>query len=567
MTADGKSEEPPPAKAGGVVLGGRVFCDSPKVDRETVLQHSSMHMLADEYIVRGYRKPESSCWQTFASLFSLHNETMNIWTHLVGAITVVALATHWLASSAPTAQVLESALSRVLHVDPSELWEVHGLTRTFVAHGAHTPLGFVAFVWPPAGAESEGAAEWFADAAGCEADLGLAQCAESRWAAVADEYVHRFGLVGAYGLTPLEARPALSDRRLMARLLRRRLHRFRSRLRDVGRLLSAEGEATKEKLRGEWERLMDVSRTRWSASESAFREFADDTAHLVADSWHWIEHHVLHEVLASSREADLGGSATATAYASPSAPAASSAALASPSPPASSLSAPSSSFPYWSYSLSTHVSRWPMFIFLLSALTCLSASVVFHWFQILDRAWFSFLARMDYVGIAVLICGSNIPILAYGFHCRSDWMYFHIGYSVLTCTICAFVGLSEVFAKNDYRAFRASVFILTGCAGVVPLAHLLFSRVSQHPEVMWVMIKIVIHGLLYVTGAVIYATRVPERCVKSKFDIFFSSHQIFHCFVVAAVVIHYTSVLDLYHWRLEHATCDAASRHDFPSVW
>ena len=44
--------------------------------------------------------------------------------------------------------------------------------------------------------------------------------------------------------------------------------------------------------------------------------------------------------------------------------------------------------------------------------------------------------------------------------------------------------------------------------------------------------------LAYVTGMVIYITKVPERYSKSgRFDILGSSHQIFHCLVLLGVGI------------------------------
>ncbi|MGB1602573.1 MAG: hemolysin III family protein, partial [Promethearchaeia archaeon] len=51
---------------------------------------SAFHHRCDEpyrmaNITGGYRSQGSSVWQCIASLFELHNETLNIWTHVVGA--------------------------------------------------------------------------------------------------------------------------------------------------------------------------------------------------------------------------------------------------------------------------------------------------------------------------------------------------------------------------------------------------------------------------------------------------------------------------------------------------
>jgi hypothetical protein len=50
-------------------------------------------------------------------------------------------------------------------------------------------------------------------------------------------------------------------------------------------------------------------------------------------------------------------------------------------------------------------------------------------------------------------------------------------------------------------------------------------------------------------GAALYAARIPERWKPGAFDLFFNSHQIFHCAVVIAALLHYWGVRILLHWR------------------
>eukprot|EP00955_Chlamydomonas_euryale_P007417 78739-Chlamydomonas_euryale.AAC.6 len=49
-------------------------------------------------------------------------------------------------------------------------------------------------------------------------------------------------------------------------------------------------------------------------------------------------------------------------------------------------------------------------------------------------------------------------------------------------------------------------------------------------------------GATYVSGAMIYAFRVPERFFPGYFDLFFHGHQIFHVAVVAGAWIHLHAV-------------------------
>ena len=50
-------------------------------------------------------------------------------------------------------------------------------------------------------------------------------------------------------------------------------------------------------------------------------------------------------------------------------------------------------------------------------------------------------------------------------------------------------------------------------------------------------------------GASMYARRWPECRFPGKFDLVFSSHQLFHICVVVAATIHYKAVFQLLAWR------------------
>ena len=56
-------------------------------------------------------------------------------------------------------------------------------------------------------------------------------------------------------------------------------------------------------------------------------------------------------------------------------------------------------------------------------------------------------------------------------------------------------------------------------------------------------------GILYGIGAVLYALRFPERYFKRTFDIFGSSHQLFHFFILAAAFLHIWASFRVFHER------------------
>ncbi len=45
----------------------------------------------NEFITTGYRIEHTSCCSATKSLFTCHNETVNVWSHLIGAVAFTAL--------------------------------------------------------------------------------------------------------------------------------------------------------------------------------------------------------------------------------------------------------------------------------------------------------------------------------------------------------------------------------------------------------------------------------------------------------------------------------------------
>jgi adiponectin receptor len=102
----------------------------------------------------------------------------------------------------------------------------------------------------------------------------------------------------------------------------------------------------------------------------------------------------------------------------------------------------------------------------------------------------------------------------------------------------AYVSVSPSFRTPELRVFRASLFFAMGLSAVFPVLHGLFifgyGNLTKTIGLNW----LVLQGVLYITGAALYANRVPEKLHPGRYDIFFSSHQIFHVLVVAAASSH-----------------------------
>lgn len=109
------------------------------------------------------------------------------------------------------------------------------------------------------------------------------------------------------------------------------------------------------------------------------------------------------------------------------------------------------------------------------------------------------------------------------------------------------------------------------CLGVLPTAHYIITdgvrSLFEDNAFHWLLLM----AFLYLLGAVLYATRTPERFFPGKCDIWvrlekkncltlltlqFQSHQLFHTCVVIAAFVHYYGISEMAMARL-NAQCPA----------
>nr|CAD1837303.1 unnamed protein product [Ananas comosus var. bracteatus] len=194
------------------------------------------------------------------------------------------------------------------------------------------------------------------------------------------------------------------------------------------------------------------------------------------------------------------------------------------------------------------IARWPFFAFLGGAMFCLLASSTCHLLSCHSRRIAYIMLRLDYAGIAALIATSFYPPVYYSFMCNPFFCNLYLGFITLLGIATISVSLLPVFQSPEYRTIRASLFFGMGLSGVVPVLHKLV-MFWHTPEALYTTGYEVLMGLLYGLGALVYATRIPERWMPGKFDIAGHSHQLFHVLVVAGAYTHYRAGLVYLRWR------------------
>lgn len=160
--------------------------------------------------------------------------------------------------------------------------------------------------------------------------------------------------------------------------------------------------------------------------------------------------------------------------------------------------------------------------FFIGAIVCLGFSFAFHTLSCHSENVGKLFSKLDYCGIALLIMGSFVPWLYYGFYCHYNQKLIYLSVVVVLGVLSIVVSLWDKFSEPNLRPLRAGVFMSFGLSGIVPAIHYSliegwFSQISQ-ASLGW----LVLMGLLYILGALFYALRVPERWFPGKCDIWVS---------------------------------------------
>ena len=202
--------------------------------------------------------------------------------------------------------------------------------------------------------------------------------------------------------------------------------------------------------------------------------------------------------------------------------------------------------------LVAEVKYWPMYVYLVGAMACMLCSSLAHTFSICSPRANKWWWRIDYVGIAVMICCSFYPLVYYIFLEHVYWRRFYMVAITILGTGVATVSLLERFQDDRYRAFRAWIFVALGTCGIFPGVHAICTLdVFSNQSGPFYHIMGYEAGMAggYLGGALLYATRYPEKAYPGKFDLFFNSHQLFHVMIVLAAYSHYEAGMTCLDWR------------------
>lgn len=162
----------------------------------------------------------------------------------------------------------------------------------------------------------------------------------------------------------------------------------------------------------------------------------------------------------------------------------------------------------------------------VSMVTLFCCSTLYHWIKTTPKKEL-ILRRLDHGAINFLIAGSCTPIFFYGLGGK-----LRTGMIILVWSLALIIGVLQVLFIKAPRWLQTALYMALGWTAAIPFPHLL----KNLPLPSTILIGVA--GLLYIIGAVIYATKTLNfRPGK------FGFHEVFHLFVSAGAACHFAAVL------------------------
>lgn len=167
---------------------------------------------------------------------------------------------------------------------------------------------------------------------------------------------------------------------------------------------------------------------------------------------------------------------------------------------------------------------YAMAVFMLSMVLLYAASATYHAFGIGDRLYI-ILKKIDHMMIPVLIAGTYTPICLITLKDGIGSIMLTIVWSMAVISI-----LVKAFWVTCPKWFSSLIYIAMGWVCILGMSNIVKSL--SRPAFIWLLIG----GILYTAGGVIYALKLPIFNAKHKA---FGSHEVFHLFVMGGSMCHY----------------------------
>ncbi|SIS06928.1 hemolysin III family protein [Microbacterium sp. RURRCA19A] len=169
--------------------------------------------------------------------------------------------------------------------------------------------------------------------------------------------------------------------------------------------------------------------------------------------------------------------------------------------------------------------KWASAVFMATSMLLFGNSALYHRFNWKPKTK-AVLKRIDHANILLLIAGTYTPLAVLALPTPQTVLLLSIVWGGAILGI-----LFRVFWINAPRWLYVALYLALGWAAVMYIVDLLNANVAM-------MVLVVIGGLLYTVGAIVYALKRPNPWPGH-----FGFHEIFHVCTVLAFLCHWTACL------------------------
>ncbi len=169
--------------------------------------------------------------------------------------------------------------------------------------------------------------------------------------------------------------------------------------------------------------------------------------------------------------------------------------------------------------------KWASAVFMVTSLLLFGNSALYHRFSWKPRTR-AVLKRIDHANILLLIAGTYTPLAVLALPTDKTVLLLSIVWSGAILGI-----LFRVFWLHAPRWLYVALYLALGWAAVMYIVDLFQANVAM-------MVLVIVGGLLYTAGAIVYALKRPNPWPGH-----FGFHEIFHVCTVLAFLCHWTASL------------------------
>lgn len=169
--------------------------------------------------------------------------------------------------------------------------------------------------------------------------------------------------------------------------------------------------------------------------------------------------------------------------------------------------------------------KWSSAVFMATSLLLFGNSALYHRFDWKPRTK-AILKRIDHANILLLIAGTYTPLAVLALPTEQTVLLLSLVWGGAIAGI-----LFRVFWINAPRWLYVALYLVLGWAAVMYMVPLFEASAAM-------MILVIVGGLLYTGGAIVYALKKPNPWPGH-----FGFHEIFHVCTVLAFLCHWTASL------------------------